>query len=260
MMIDSSAYVHPSAKLEPNVVIGRNAFIDADVELGEGTVVRPFAMVTGGARLGKFNQVFPYACIGEAPQDFSYKGESTRVEAGDYNVFRENVTVHRGTAKGDGITRIGHRNYFMASSHIGHDCRIGDDNILVNYIGLPGFVELDHHINISAYSGIHQNVRIGAYSMISQGAMVAQDVPPFLMVVGGDITSAIGLNLRGLQRNGFSENDTLWLKRLYRIYYRSGLNQEAAISKIKSDILPHCAHAQLFLDFLTQSQRGILRK
>jgi UDP-N-acetylglucosamine acyltransferase len=259
-MIDSTAFVHPNAKIAADVVIGRNAYVDAEVELGSGCVVKPFAMITGFTKLGKFNTIFPYACIGEAPQDVSYDNEPTRLEIGDHNIFREGVSVHRGTVKGGGGTKIGDHNFFLAYSHVGHDCQIGNHNTVVNFVGLSGHVLVADYVLLSAYSGIHQFSRIGSYAMIAHAAMVSQDVPPFVLVAGGDDPYTVGLNTRGLQRRGFSDDQLLWLKRLYKIYYRSQLSQAEALIRIQEEILPHCPAAQLFIDFVTTSQRGILRK
>lgn len=259
-MIDSTAFIHPQAQLGPNVQVGRNAYIDAQVEIGEGTIVKPFAMITGHTKIGKFNKIFSYASIGEEPQDISYKDEPTRLEIGDHNIFREGVTVHRGTVKGGGLTKIGNHNFFLAYSHVGHDCQIGNHNTMVNFVGLSGHVEVDDYVLLSAYSGIHQFARIGSYAMISHAAMVSQDVPPFVLVAGGDSPYTVGLNTRGLARRGFTSDEIQWLKRLYTIYYRNDLSQEAALMQIQQEILPHCVKAKMFVDFVSQSTRGILRK
>jgi UDP-N-acetylglucosamine acyltransferase len=259
-MIDATAFVHKDAKLGKNVSVGYNAYIDAHVEIGEGTIIKPFAMITGHTKIGKFNKIFSYVSLGEAPQDVSYQDEPTRLEIGDHNIFREGVTVHRATQKGGGLTKIGDHNFFLAYSHVGHDCHIGNHNTIVNFVGLSGHVEIGDYVLLSAYSGIHQFTRIGSYAMIAHAAMVSQDVPSFILVAGGDSPHTVGLNTTGLKRRGFSETDITWLKRLYKIYYKSGLTQEAAIEAIKNDILPHCPKAEMFLDFVAGSKRGVLRK
>ena len=256
----ATASIHASAKIHPSVQIGHSAFIDAHVELGEGTIVKPFAMITGHTKIGKFNTIFSYASIGEAPQDISYQGEPTRIEIGDHNVFREGVTVHCGTVKGGGLTHIGDHNFFLAYSHVGHDCVIGNHNTIVNFVGLSGHVTIGDYVLLSAYSGIHQFASVGSYAMVAHAAMVSQDVPPFVLVAGGDSPYTVGLNTRGLMRRGFSEAELRALKQLYKIYYRSDLSQAAALSRIEEEILPACPRAQLFVDFIHRSQRGILRK
>lgn len=259
-MIDTTAFIHPKAKLDNNVSVGFNAYIDEHVEVGEGTIIKPFAMVTGHTTIGKFNKIFSYASIGEAPQDVSYKDEPTRLIIGDNNTFREGVTIHKGSPKAEGITRIGNHNFFLAYSHVGHDGKIGDYNTITNFVGLSGHVEINDYTLLSAYSGIHQFVRVGSYAMIAHAAMVAQDVPPFVLVAGGDSPYTVGLNTTGLKRRGFTATDIAGLKRLYKLYYRSGLSQDAALEAIRAEILPECKPAQLFLDFVMKSQRGILRK
>jgi UDP-N-acetylglucosamine acyltransferase len=256
----ATAFIHTSAKIHPSVHIGHSAFIDADVELGEGTIVKPFAMITGHTKIGKFNTIFSYASIGEAPQDVSYQGEPTRLEIGDHNIFREGVTVHRGTVKGGGVTQIGHHNFFLAYSHVGHDCVVGDHNTIVNFVAFSGHVSVGDFVLLSAYSGIHQFTSVGSYAMVAHAAIVTQDVPPFVLVAGGDSPYTVGLNVRGLKRRGFSEPELQALKRLYKIYYRSDLSQAAALAEIEAEILPICPRAQIFIDFVHRSQRGVLRK
>ena len=170
------------------------------------------------------------------------------------------MTVHRGTVKGGGVTQIGHHNFFLAYSHVGHDCVVGDHNTIVNFVAFSGHVSVGDFVLLSAYSGIHQFTSVGSYAMVAHAAIVTQDVPPFVLVAGGDSPYTVGLNVRGLKRRGFSEPELQALKRLYKIYYRSDLSQAAALAEIEAEILPICPRAQIFIDFVHRSQRGVLRK
>lgn len=239
--------------------IDKRAYIGDEVVFGEDCEVRPFATVVGQTTFGKRNRVFQYASIGDEPQDHRYQGEPTQVLIGDDNLFREGISIHRGTVKGGGLTRIGNHNFFMSYSHIAHDCIVGDHNIFTSFCGLSGHVEVGDHVIVGGHCGAHQFTRIGSYAFLSHACLIPMDAPPFMMVVGGHDPYVVGLNTRGLQRHGFSKEDLSALKSLYKIYYRSALTQAQALDRIEQDILPLCSKAQLFLDFVKTSQRGVMR-
>ena len=165
--IDPRAIVAPTAKLGQGVEVGPFAIIGPDVEIGDGTIVGPHAVVTGWTKLGSHNRIFQFASIGDAPQDKKYAGEPTRVEIGDRNVFREYVTVNRGTTHDKGITRVGSDNLFMASSHIAHDCIVGSHCVFANLATLGGHVEVDDHVILAGFTGVHQFCKIGAHAFIA---------------------------------------------------------------------------------------------
>ncbi len=259
-MIDPTAFVHPRAKIGKGTTIGRHAYIGAEVEIGEDCEVRPYATILGPTVLGDRNRVFQYATLGDEPQDVGYKGEPTRLVIGHDNVFRENVTVHRGTVKGRSLTEIGNHNYLMVYAHVAHDCKLGNHITMVNYAGLSGHIDVEDHVIIGGYSGGHQFVRIGAYTFLSHACLIVQDAPPFMLVAGGgEHPRVCGLNSRGLQRNGFTPEEIMALKKLYKIYYRSTLSQVDALAKIQDEIVPLCPRAQQFCDFVAASQRGVMR-
>ena len=259
-MIDSTAFVHSSAKIGEGTTIGRHAYVGADVEIGRDCEIRPYATILGPTILGDRNRVFQNATLGDEPQDLGYKGEPTRLIIGDDNVFRESVTVHRGTVKGRGLTEIGHHNYLMVYSHVAHDCKLGNHITMVNYAGLSGHIDVEDRVIIGGYSGGHQFVRIGAYTFLSHACLIVLDAPPFMMVAGGgEHPRVCGLNTRGLQRNGFSADEIMALKKLYKIYYRSTCTQRDALAQIEAEIVPVCSRAQQFCDFVQASRRGVMR-
>ncbi len=259
-MIDATAFVHSSAKIGEGTTIGRHAYIGAGVEIGKDCEIRPYVTILGPTVLGDRNRVFQYASLGDEPQDLSFKGEPTRLVIGHDNVFREYVTVHRGTVKGGGLTQIGHHNYLMVYAHVAHDCKLGDHIVMVNYAGLSGHIEVENHVTIGGYCGGHHFVRMGAYAFLSHACLLVRDVPPFMMVVGGGGSPRVtGLNVRGLQRNGFSPEEIQALKQVYKLYYRSTLSQSEVLAKIEVEIVPNCPRAQQFCDFIRHSQRGVMR-
>ena len=192
------------------------------------------AVIDGNTRLGKGNRIFPYASIGLAPQDLKYRGEPTRVEIGDGNTIREFVTIHRGTAEGEGVTRIGSHNLLMAYVHIAHDCRLGSHIIMANGASLAGHVEIQDHATVGAFCGIHQFCRIGAYSFLGSYSVVNQDILPYSKTSAPRPLSVLGANRLGLERRGLSADDLKELERAFRLLTRSKLNTTQALEAIES--------------------------
>ena len=176
-MIDSRAIVSPQAELAPDVVVGPFSIIGPDVTLGPGCIVGPHVVINGPTTIGKQNRFFQFASIGDAPQDKKYKGEPTRLVIGDRNVFRESVTVNRGTTHDKGVTTIGNDNLFMAYSHVAHDCVLGNNLVFANGATLGGHVEIDDWVIIGGLAAIHQFCKVGAHAFIAGGAIVTRDVP-----------------------------------------------------------------------------------
>ncbi len=257
MSIDPRAVVAEGAKLAPGVEVGAYAIIGPDVEIGEGTVIGPHAIVTGWTRLGARNKVFQFASIGDAPQDKKYAGEPTRVEIGDGNVFREYVTVNRGTAKDKGITRVGDDNLFMASSHVAHDCVVGSHCVFANLATLAGHVEIGDHVILAGFTGVHQFCKIGAHAFIANNTAVTRDVPPYIMAVGHP-AEPHSVNATGLSRRGFSPEQVRNIKNAFRTLYRSDLPLEEAVTRLREaaatqpEIVP-------FVEFIGRSTRSLVR-
>lgn len=257
-MIHPTAIIESGAQIADGVSIGAYSVIGADVSIGKGTVVGPHVVINGHTAVGENNQIFQFASVGEVSQDKKPSEKETSVEIGDNNVIRECVTIHRGTAHGSGVTKIGNDNLFMAYSHIAHDCQIGSHNVFVNSTNIAGHVLVDSHVIMSAFTAIHQFCHVGSHSFIAHGTMCSKDIPPYLMVTGGMAPTTKGINSEGLKRRGFSAEDIENLRRAYKIIYRQGLLTKEAIPKLQ-ELAQTSKPVQLFADFLASSERGIVR-
>ncbi len=256
-MIDPRAAIDPGARLGANVTVGPFAVIGADVEIGDGCWIGPHAVVQGPSRIGRENRIFQFASIGEAPQDKKYAGEPTVLEVGDRNLFREGVTVHRGTVQGGGVTRIGDDNWIMAYCHIAHDCLVGNNTTFSNSASLAGHVVVDDHVILGGFSLVHQFCRIGAHAFSGFGSVINRDVPPYLMV-SGQMAVPHGINVEGLRRHGMTADAILALKRAYKLIYRSGLRLEEARQALR-ELAQESPEVEPMLRFLADSERGIIR-
>jgi UDP-N-acetylglucosamine acyltransferase len=256
-VIDERAMIHPSAKIAKGVTVGPGTVIGADVEIGEGTWIGPHVVIQGPTVIGKNNKIFQFASVGDEPQDTTYKGEPTRLEIGDNNVVREYCMISRGTVKGGGVTRLGNDNYLMAYSHIGHDCLLGSNIIMINYSALSGHVVVHDYATIGAYAAIHQFCHVGAYAFIARATYITKDVLPYVMIAG-NTTSACGLNTVGLRRRGFSASAIEHLRRAYKIIFRKGLTVQQAVAELEL-MQTDCLEVIPMIDALNQSSRGIVR-
>jgi UDP-N-acetylglucosamine acyltransferase len=257
MSIHPTAVVEPGAKIDPSCEIGPYAVVGADVVLGPGNVLSAHAIVKGRTTLGAGNRVFPHAVVGEIPQDLKYGGEPTRLVVGDRNTFRECVTINLGTVGGGGVTTIANGCLFMAYSHVGHDCTIGDGAIIANSVALAGHILIEDHVHISGLAAAHQFTRIGRLAFVSGLTGVAMDVPPYCMVTGGRAELA-GLNTIGLQRAGMTEEQIGRVKQAYKVLFRSNLGLAEALAQLDQELGEHPEIAHL-VRFVRESQRGITR-
>lgn len=255
--IHSSAIVEEGAKIGADVVVGPFCIIDADVEIGDRTVLHSHVVVRGHTKIGRDNQIFQFASIGEVNQDLKYNGEPTKTIIGDRNRIRESVTIHRGTVQGGGVTRVGDDNLLMINTHIAHDCQIKNRCILANNATLAGHVELDDFVIVGGMSAIHQFVVVGAHVMLGGGSMVSQDVPPYVMAQGNH-AQPFGVNLEGLKRRGFDKPAMHAIRNVYKLIYRSGKTLEEVIPQIEQ-IAETEAAVSFFLSFFKRSTRGIIR-
>jgi UDP-N-acetylglucosamine acyltransferase len=255
--VHPTAVVHPDAQLHETVEIGALAVIGPKVRIGEGTRVGPHVVIEGRTTLGARNRVFQFSALGAAPQDLKYAGEDTELIIGDENQIREFTTLHIGTAGGGGATRIGHRNLFMANSHVAHDCVVGNGCILANSAALGGHVQVEDHVILSGLTAVHQFTRLGRHAFIAGGSMVVMDVPPYCMAQG-DRAELVGLNTVGLERHGFDEARISRIKEAYRILFRSKLGMAEALAKLKAELGGHPEIDHL-IDFVSQSKRGLTR-
>ena len=258
MKAHPSASIHPEAKLASSVAVGPFAVVGADVELGEDCEVMSHAVLQGATRLGRRNRIFPFAAIGFDPQDTKYRGEPTRLEAGDDNTFREYITVHRGTADGEGVTRIGNHNLLMAYVHIAHDCRLGDHIIMGNGASLAGHVEIADHATVGPFCLIQQFTRIGAYSFLGAGTIVNRDILPYSKSTAPRPIDVLGANRLGLERRGLSKAAIDELDQAFRLLCRSKLNTSQALEAIDSRNF-QSEHVRALVEFVRTAERGLAK-
>jgi len=250
--------IHPNAKLGADVVVEDFTTIAEHVEIGEGSWIGPNVTIFDYVKLGKNCKVFPGAVIGGIPQDLKFRGEISYVEVGDDVTIRECVTINRGTAaSGKGITRVGNRCLIMAYVHIAHDCKIGNNVILVSSVGLAGETDVDDYAIIGGHSGAHQFSKIGAHVMLSGGSMISKDVPPYVLAGHRPLVYG-GLNLVGLRRRGFTTPQTDLIRDIYRVIYQSGLSTLDACDKVEA-AFPSSVERDTILHFIRSSKRGIIR-
>jgi UDP-N-acetylglucosamine acyltransferase len=218
--IASPSHVDCHAVIADDVEIGPFCVIGPHVRIGAGCILHSHVVIMGHTTIGRGNQFFPNAVIGAPPQDKKYKNSPTRLEIGDNNLFREHVTIHIGTDKGGGITRVGNNNMLMVNAHIGHDAQFGSNCILANNVMIAGHVVCGDNVNMMGGAGVHHFVTIGEYAYVSGAARVHHDVPPFVKVDGAD--QVRGLNTVGLRRSGFADSDIEALEdACRRLFYRS---------------------------------------
>ena len=253
--IHPTAIVHPEAQIGPGTVVGPYVTIGRHVVIGRGCRIGASAVVDGWTEIGDFTEIAPLASIGLAPQDLKYKGEPTRLVIGHHNVFREFVTIHRGTAGGGGLTSIGNHNLFMAYAHVAHDCRIGNHGIFGNAATLGGHVTVEDYATISAYSGVHQFCRVGQHAFIGGYTVVTRDALPFAKTVGNR-ARIYGVNAIGLKRRGFTPEMVDKLRRAYRQLVQH--NTSRALELIERDPALQTPEVAYLVQFITSAHRGVI--
>lgn len=256
-MIHSQAIVDPQARIGQGVQIGAFSIIGPGVEIGDGTWIGPHVVIQGPTRIGRDNRIHQFCSLGDAPQHLGYKGEPTRLEIGDRNIIREYCTFNRATAAGGGLTSVGDDNFIMAYCHVAHDCHVGNRTIFANGSSLAGHVTIGDFAVLGGFTMVHQFCRIGAYCMTGVNTVLFQDVPTYVMAAGHP-AAPHGLNVRGLRRRGFSNEQILMLRRAYKILYRSGLRLEDAVAQLE-DIARGHAEVGPFVEFVKSSERGVVR-
>ena len=258
------AQIHPTAvvsgdvSLAPDVEVGPYVVISAGAIIGNGCRIGAHSRIEGPVTIGDHNQFYGFASIGSPPHDLKYRGEHTALIIGNNNVFREFVTVNRGTAGGGGTTLIANDNFFMAYSHVAHDSHVGSNTVFANNATLAGHVEIGDFATIGAFSAVHQHCRVGEHAFIGGGSMCTLDVLPYVKTVGSRPTKTYGINSIGLQRKGFSDETIEALQRAYRILVRSKLKLEDALMRIESELGLY-PEARYLVEFIRGSQRGFVR-
>ncbi|MBC8321415.1 MAG: acyl-ACP--UDP-N-acetylglucosamine O-acyltransferase [Bacteroidetes bacterium] len=250
------AYVHPQAKIAPNVVIEPFVNIEKNVRIEEGTWIGSNVTIMEGARVGKNCRIFPGAVISAIPQDLKFDGEETIVKIGNNVTIREFVTINRGT-KANMETVIGNNCLLMAYVHIAHDCILGNNVILANAATLAGHIKIGDWAIVGGLAAVHQFVHIGTHSMVSGGSMVRKDVPPYVKA-GREPLSFAGVNSIGLRRRGFPNERINYIQEIYRFLFLKGLNVTQAVQYIERN-LPANDERDEILSFIANSQRGIMK-
>ena len=254
--IDSSAHVATGAEIGAGTVVGPNAVIGPHVRIGRGCTIGASAVIEGWTEIGDDNRVFPFASIGLIPQDKKFKGERTTLVIGQRNIFREFVTINRGTQGGGGVTRIGDDNLFMAYVHVAHDCVVGHKTIFGNAATLSGHVSVEDQANIGAFSAVQQFCRVARQAFIGGFSVITLDALPFVRTVGNR-ARVYDLNLIGLERQGMSEDTIARLKGAFRYLLQSKLNTTQALQQIEQDETVQCPEVDYLVDFIRSSKRGV---
>jgi len=258
MAIHPTAIVDPRARIAESADIGPYSIVGAEVEIGARTRLMANLYIEGPTWIGEDNLFYPFSSVGVASQDLKYQGERAETRIGDRNRIREFVTIHRGTAGGGLVTRIGNDNLVMTYTHVAHDCRIGDHVILGNNVGLAGHVIVEDWVDVAPYSGVHQFCRIGRHAFIGPYSVIKQDVMPYSLTSYKPEVSVFGANSIGLERRGFSKETIEALQTALRLLTRSNLNTSQAVERIRAEA-PACAEVDELLEFIRASERGVVK-
>ena len=256
MSVHPSAVIASSAVVPASCMIGPFCTVGPDVTLGEECRLISHVVLDGHTRIGARNIFHPFCAVGVAPQDLKYRGEPTRLEIGDDNTIRENVTISRGTVGGGGLTRVGSNCLLMASAHIGHDSHVGSNCILANCATLAGHVVIEDFATVGAFCPVHQHCTVGMYAFIGGGTIVTQDVLPFSLTSARRENKSFGINKVGLSRRGFSPERLQTLQKAFRLLLAAKLNTTQAIEKIKE---LEGEDAALLAAFVERSERGVIK-
>jgi len=251
--IHPTAVISPEAELYEDVQVGPYVVIEGQVRIGPGCILRPHVHLCGRLTMGRGNVVFTGAVLGEQPQHLKYNNEPTGLEIGDGNVFREHVTVHRGTSA-SGTTRIGSHNFFMANSHVAHDCEVGNHCIFANGAVIGGHCEIGDSVFLSGNCAVHQFCRVGRLAFLSGASATTKDMPPFVMQQR--IDSVVGLNLVGMRRAGMQTSEIDAVRRAYHTIFREGHILPAALAVVEREG-GHIAAVAEMIAFIRQTKRGI---
>ncbi len=251
-IIDSSAKIHDSVEIGPFCYIGEN------VEIDSGNKLLSHVVIKGPTKIGPNNTFYQFSVIGEATPDKKFKGEKTTLSIGANNIFREGVTIHRGTIQDKSTTVIGDDNLLMAYSHVAHDCILGNKNVFANHAGIAGHVIVGNSTTIGALTTIHQFCKIGDFAFVGMNTSITMDMPAFIKVAA-DPARVIGLNTIGMSRNDISEDAIRLIKKAYKLIYKKGYKLDDAMKEIEKLENPARPELQIFIDSVRSSERGLLR-
>lgn len=253
--IHPTAIVSDGAKIGDGSSIGAYSIIGPRVVLGKGNKIGPHVVIEGNTVIGDENTIFQFASVGAEPQDLKYKGEDSLLEIGSHNKIREFVTLQPGTSGGGMLTKIGDSNLFMANCHVGHDAIIANNNVFANSAAIAGHVTIGSGVTLGGLSGVHQFVKLGDFCLLGAGSMITKDIPPFC-IAQGDRAHLFGINKVALSRKGYSSDDVLKIRKIYReIFFDEGnLTSKAEAAKTK---YAGFELGQQFIEFISQSERGV---
>jgi len=258
MAIHETSIIESSAKIHDSVEIGPYCYIGKDVEIDSGSKLLSHVVIKGPTKIGPNNVFYQFSVIGEGTPDKKYKGEKTTLSIGSNNIFREGVTIHRGTIQDKSTTVIGDDNLLMAYSHVAHDCILGNKNVFANHAGIAGHVIVGNSTTIGALTTIHQFCRIGDFAFVGMNTSITMDIPAFLKVAA-DPARVIGLNTIGMSRNDISEDAIRLIKKAYKLIYKKGYKLQDAMKEIEKLENPARPELQIFIDSVRSSERGLLR-
>tara|TARA_B100000795_G_scaffold267914_1_gene253730 strand:+ start:4231 stop:5007 length:777 start_codon:yes stop_codon:yes gene_type:complete len=258
MAFHPTSIIHDSAVIHESVEIGPFCYVGEDVQIGEGSILLSHVVLKGPTKIGTNNKFYQFSVIGEATPDKKFKGEKTTLEIGDNNIFREGVTIHRGTVQDKSTTIIGNDNLLMAYSHVAHDCILGNSNVFANHAGIAGHVIVGNFVTIGALTTIHQFCRIGDYSFVGMNTSITMDIPAYIKVAA-DPARVIGLNTVGMSRNNISDDSITIIKKAYKLIYKKGYKLEDALRRVDRLEKPARPELQAFIDSINSSERGLLR-
>ena len=258
-----SANIHPSAIVADNVQLGEgveigpNCIIEEDVQIGDHTRLMANLYIGRYTKIGAHNTFFPFSTIGLVPQDLKFGDEKTVTEIGDHNMIREHVTIHRGTEHGGGVTRIGNHNLLMVSSHVAHDCFVGDRSIMSHGATLAGHVVVGDDANVGAYSAVHQFCNVGDHAFIGGFSVVTKDAMPYVKTVGNR-AKAYGINTIGLERKGFTKEEITGIQQAYRILFLRKMRLTEALDKVEQEY-KDSPRVMYLVNFIRAAKRGVVR-
>lgn len=255
--IHPSAVVEPGAMLAGDVEVGPFCLVGAGVHLAAGVKLHSHVVIVGNTAVGERTEIYPFASIGHCPQDLKFRGEESRLEIGSDNRIREYVTMNPGTEGGGMVTRVGNGGLFMASTHVAHDCQVGNHVIMANNATLAGHVHVGDHAVLGGLAAVHQFVRIGAHAMIGGMSGVTSDVIPYGMVVGSHAALS-GLNLIGLRRRGFNREEIDALRKAYDLLFSDTGTLAERLKQVEAS-LGNVATVRGLIDFVgSETSRGVL--
>lgn len=257
MDIHPTAIISSQAKLGVGIKVGPYSIMGDNVVIGDHNIIEAHVVIEGWTEIGENNHIYPYTVIGTPPQDVKFKGEKSLIIIGNNNIFREFITVNRGTLGGGGVTTIGNNNFFMAYSHIAHDCKVGDGVVFGNAGTLAGHVEVEDYATVGAFSGVHQHCIVGKYSFIGGYSVITKDVLPYSKTVGNR-AKTYGVNFIGLRRKGFSPEAIQKIKSAYKILFKSRLNTTQALEEIEREI-KNSPEVDYLVAFIRRSKRGVIK-